>query len=157
MNETENPKKFDHSRFDDIFGGQNADEDVSLENALAASKMQPKKTKKVRYYDPEEGWIEDYVTVDVTYVTKPGSLREVVEQYGETFPETIIVNWMGWDKKEHRITSVSNVSVHSCQAVMDGKETTLNPNTQVTVKIAGNDEPSPIVKYLRSMNWSRNS
>jgi hypothetical protein len=52
-------------------------EDVSLESALAASKRPELKTEKVKVFDYELGWVEEWVTVEVEHVTKPGSLDEM--------------------------------------------------------------------------------
>lgn len=55
----------EHERFSHIFGNDQSGDDVSLESALAASKMPVKKTVKTQVYDTELGWVEDFVTVDV--------------------------------------------------------------------------------------------
>ena len=119
-----------------LFGDQeNNTDDVSLESALAARQMPAKKTVKVEAYDTELGWTEDYITVEVEAPQTQGTLASAVEQYGETFPVNVIVTWMGWDNKEHRITSITLPGTQSCRVIMDGKETTFNSLEAVSVKV----------------------
>ena len=64
MSEKPEAKKFDHSRFSDIFEGQNDFEDVSLESALSASAKPDTKTVKVEVLDTELGWVEEWTNAE---------------------------------------------------------------------------------------------
>lgn len=66
-----NQNEYDHSRFDDIFGGQNDYEDVGLESALAASKMQPTaKPAEIEGDDHTSGYIIPVIKDDASPIVK---------------------------------------------------------------------------------------
>ena len=51
-----------HKRFEDIFGNNtDPDDSISPEVARRAANMKPNRLVKVREYDPEYGWITEYV------------------------------------------------------------------------------------------------
>lgn len=57
---------YDHSKFDDIFGPDpQSGDDVSPEAARRASQMKPTRTRRVRVFDTELGWVwEDEIIKD---------------------------------------------------------------------------------------------
>lgn len=135
MNEQEKRQAEINKRFDDIFGDEDGRDDVSLESAREASQKPAVKTVEVEVYDTELGFVTEKVTVQAaTPSVKPGTLAAVIAQYGETFPENVVVMFTNW-KGTRRITSVSNVGKDSCGAIIDGSKTTLNPNAEVTVTV----------------------
>jgi len=51
-----------HKRFEDIFGNNtDPDDGITPEVARRAANMKPNRLVKVRMYDPEDGWITEYV------------------------------------------------------------------------------------------------
>lgn len=70
----------EHEKFSHIFGNDQSGDDVSLESALAASKMPAKQTVKTQVYDTELGWVEEWVTVDATATDE---ILEAVDAYQE--------------------------------------------------------------------------
>lgn len=125
----------DHSKFSDIFGdGEQSGDDVSLESALNASKMPKKQVKKVKVWDTELGWVEEFVTVDAPTFKIEGTLREAVQKYGHTFPENVVVTFTNWNGTQRIMSVDGDIERGSVYIIEEnGNKSTFNPLENVEV------------------------
>ena|SRR3990167_3236682 len=143
MNSSDDFRKSLEDTYSDIFGDSNPDEDVSLENALKARQMTPKQVEKVKVFDTELGWVEEFVTVDAPTFKTEGTLREAVLKYGQTFPANVIVTFDGWKGTQRIMSVVGDIERGSVDIIKENGDTsTFNSLSKVEVTVT-EPEASP--------------